>query len=408
MSTEIDILAGDRRAPMSPALRRDLMSGVRRQFLTTSSFEHLSMQFDRLLELLDPAIDGLNGPLSDATEGSGGAAECTGRRAADLDEQPVDEVDDLGGQLNDDVDDMDDDALMPEGRILVLTGESGAGKTRALKRLFRKRHDKLGGRLLSITAPSPCTLMQLGRTLLPQLGYPIQRDRKEHLIWEEVRRRLETEDKRVLHIDEMQHVTQTANIDQQKRILNTIKSLVQRRRDPMILVLSGTCDLADFLRTDRQVTRRCRFVEFGRLTLPESTDPIAETIENLVASTPLTIEPEVADELAGRLVHAANYALGIAIELTCEAIEEALRFGDTHLLPDHFATAFWLRTGCQNTTNPFRVQHWIDTDPTQVLDRPRTDVDPQKPAPKPHTAPKPHKAAKPKRGRGGRTAEGSK
>ncbi|GJE02331.1 ATP-binding protein [Methylobacterium isbiliense] len=393
MLTDEKAPAGDRRAPMSPALRRDLMSGVRRQFLTTSSFEHLSMQFDRMLELLDPSIGGLD-ELSPDEKGGDIAAGCVGPLAADIDVQPVDDI--------------DDDALMPEGRILVLTGETGAGKSRALKRLFRKRHNELGGRLLSITAPSPCTLMQLGRTLLPELGYPIQLDRKEHLIWEEVRRRLKTEDKRVLHIDEMQHVTQTANVDQQERILNTIKSLVQRRRDPMILILSGTCDLANFLRTDGQVMRRCRFVEFGRLTLPSAADPIAETIENLVSFTPLTIEPEVADDLAGRLVHAANFALGVAIELICEAIEEALRFGDTRLLPDHFATVFWLRTGCPNTMNPFRVQNWSDTDPMQVLDRPRTDVDPQKPAPIPRKAPKPRKAATPKRGRGGRKAGDSK
>ena len=130
-----------------------------------------------------------------------------------------------GYQLTDD-DDADEEADKPEGRILVLTGETGAGKSRSLKRLFRQRREQVEQVLVSVVAPSPCTLMQLGRKLLPELGYPIQRDRKEHLIWEDVRRRIDARGIRIVHIDEMQHVTQTANTDQKTRVLNTIKSLI--------------------------------------------------------------------------------------------------------------------------------------------------------------------------------------
>src|SRR3546814_10287572 len=67
---------------------------------------------------------------------------------------------------------------LDEGRALVVMGEAGAGKSRALKRQFRNRkefqnlHEINGdGPLVSISAPSPCTLKQLGLSLLRGLGY---------------------------------------------------------------------------------------------------------------------------------------------------------------------------------------------------------------------------------------------
>lgn len=55
-----------------------------------------------------------------------------------------------------------------EGRCLVLVGESGAGKTRALDRLFRKRlpdYDSAQCSLVSMTMPSPATVRVWGRTV---------------------------------------------------------------------------------------------------------------------------------------------------------------------------------------------------------------------------------------------------
>lgn len=328
-----------------------VLRGVRRMFLPSPTHDRLATTFDRLLGV----VGLVPGPTIEMP-------------SSNLGDRYVE-----GDQIADD-DDADEEADKPEGRILVLTGETGAGKSRSLKRLFRQRRQTVEKVLVSIVAPSPCTLMQLGRTLLPELGYPIQRDRKEHLIWEDVRRRIDARGVRIVHIDEMQHVTQTANSDQKTRILNTIKSLIQDRDRPMLLVLSGTCELADFLRTDGQVYRRCRFVELNPLTIPGDVNLIADTLEDLIDDMPLRFEHTVVEDLAARLIHASNYAHGIVMEIACDAIEEALLDGSGRLLPIHFAEVYRSRSGCPNSMNPFLSAEWQEKDPQQVLDRSRTDI----------------------------------
>lgn len=333
-----------------------LLRNVRRMFLPSTTYDLLATTLDRLLGVVGlvagPSIEMLSTNV-------------------DVRNVECDQFADDDGDADDD--DADEEADKPEGRILVLTGESGAGKSRSLKRLFRQRRETVNGVLVSIVAPSPCTLMQLGRKLLPELGYPIQRDKKEHLIWEDVRRRIDARGVRIVHIDEMQHVTQTANIDQKTRILNTIKSLIQDRDKPMLLVLSGTCELADFFRTDWQVCRRCKFVELKRLTIPGDVDLVADALEDLIEGIPLELEHTVVEDLAARLIHSSNYALGIAMEIACDAIEEALLNGKGRLLPSHFAEVYRSRSGRPNSMNPFLTAGWRETDPRQVLDRPRTD-----------------------------------
>ena len=371
--------------PMAPKPKRipgsllgRIMGRLRSFYCPNPIFDLLSEGFKHLLEklgLLPRDMDD-HGDQEQAVRLVGAAAARGGEFGRGVDAQVEDENDDWAAGWDDgdwDVEDFDPSYEHPEGIILVVTGETGAGKSRALQKIFRSYHNVLGDMIVSVTAPSPCTLMQLGRTLLPELGYPIQRDKKEHLIWEDVRRRLDEGGKRVLHIDEMQHLPQSANRDQQIRILNTIKSLVQRRENPLLLILSGTPDLADFLRTDGQVRRRCRFVEFERLQIPSDILPISCTLEDLVRLTPLRVQESVADDVAPRLIHAANNATGIAIELIWDAIDDALRAGDVELKRSHFERAYRDRISCPQSRNPFVVDNWIETDPTQILDRGRIE-----------------------------------
>lgn len=363
---------------ISGSLLGRIMGRLRSFYCPNPAFDRLSERFGDLLKKLGLLPREMEDPgRSDQGVGPVGAAAARGGEAGGYTDVPVeDEDDEWAADWNDGVwegEDFDHTYEHPEGVILVVTGETGAGKSRALQRIFRSYHNALGDTIVSVTAPSPCTLMQLGRKLLPELGYPIQRDKKEHLIWEDVRRRLDEGGKRVLHIDEMQHLPQSSNRDQQIRTLNTIKSLVQRRENPLLLVLSGTPDLADFLRADGQVRRRCRFVEFERLQIPSDILPISCTLEDLVRLTPLKVRESVADNVAPRLIHAANNATGTAVELIWEAIDDALRAGDAELRRSHFERAYRDRVSCPQSRNPFVVDNWIEIDPTQILDRGRIE-----------------------------------
>ena len=113
-----------------------------------------------------------------------------------------------------------------EARALVLTGESGAGKSAACKQLFR-RHEAFPNYgvygsncpLASVSVPSPCTLKQLGRKILHTLGYPLTSNPDRHIVWEMVRDRLQLLKVSMLHLDEFQNISATANVGETTVIL---------------------------------------------------------------------------------------------------------------------------------------------------------------------------------------------
>lgn len=270
----------------------------------------------------------------------------------------------------------------PEGRALVVVGETGAGKTTALTRLF-KRHPAFPGYgkvssgcpLVTVRTPSPCNLAQLGSATLAELGYPVEREVKAPIAWAMVRQRLRALNVLVLHFDEMQHVVETANVNEIIKIRNTVKSLMQTTDAPVSLIISGLPVLTGFLEDsptpgqdkDGQVRRRSHFVAFERLALPKDGKMVATMVEGLAKVARLSVPPDAVTTLAPRLVHAARYALGTAIELTHDAIRRALVRGDDAVGTDHFADAYARRTGNQAPANPFLAPDWTAVDTSRVL-----------------------------------------
>ncbi len=69
------------------------------------------------------------------------------------------------------------------------------------------------------------------------------------------------------------------------------------------------------------------------------------------------------------LIHASAYRFGIAMEMTIEAIDEAMSEGDRKIDLDHFAGAYYLRMNCDDDLNPFMTQHRKAIDTTTAMDR---------------------------------------
>ncbi|MCJ2075554.1 TniB family NTP-binding protein [Methylobacterium sp. E-016] len=275
-----------------------------------------------------------------------------------------------------------------EGRLLVFTGPSGAGKTSSLTRALA-RHPFLAdhaiddprGPVAMITVTSPCTLKQLGRDTLRKLGYPLERDLKEHMTWERVHARIAEEKKRILIFDEMQHITQTINLVEQEKVANTIKNLMINHDWRSSIIVCGLPAVARFIRRDEQLRRRAIFLETKRLQLPYDNADIATMITGLAKVAQLQVAGDIETDLAPRLIHASGYRLGIAVEFTHDAIERALQpdyldveddddivlgdrrgdHGDGSLTLQHFARAFERRAGCQDEDNPFVSRDWIGT-----------------------------------------------
>ncbi|PWB82888.1 MAG: hypothetical protein C3F11_09475 [Methylocystaceae bacterium] len=269
-----------------------------------------------------------------------------------------------------------------EARALVVVGGSGAGKTRSIRRLFEK-HPALTGfgtvgsgcPLVSITAPSPCTLRQLGRATLWELGYPIERsDLKEYRIWELVRRQIRSTGATMIHFDEMQHVTQVANVVERQKVANTLKSLMVDPEWPVSLILSGIDDLIAFIESDPQLRRRASFLRFEPLAREEHAAQMIALASDVVGTAGLGLKVDSRADLGSRLLHAASYQFGIMIDLILEAIYQALvrlpptvDHDDRYVDIDDFAHAYAARTGCGPAANPFLTPDWEEIDVGRVL-----------------------------------------
>ncbi|GJE52109.1 hypothetical protein GOFOIKOB_5177 [Methylobacterium tardum] len=286
-----------------------------------------------------------------------------------------------------------------EGRILVITGESGAGKSRRLMRTLR-RHPALEGQDLAgpdspvvvVNVPSPCTLKLLGREVLHATGYPLERELLENLVWERVRRRLDRGNKLIVVFDEMQHITRKLNSDEINKVSDTIKNLINNLTWRVSIIVCGLPKVADFIHRDRQLERRAQFIHIDSLTMPGDNAVIAAMVTKLAAVADLIVEADIATNLAPRLIHAACNQWGVAIALTHEAIQTALRpdylaldrhddeidVGDPQQVgPDgtltlnHFAEAYRGLLGCTDEENPFVSRDWITiriAGPTVILD----------------------------------------
>ena len=272
-----------------------------------------------------------------------------------------------------------------EGRALVVVGESGEGKTRSLTRIFAT-HPQLPAYgivgeacpVITIQAPSPCTLQQLGRATLAKLGYPIARDMRAHLVWERVNEKLKATKTSIIHFDEMQHATQTANILEVQKVANTLKALMVNIAWPVSLVISGIPQLVPFIEEDAQLRRRCEivFLEPFIANIPNK-KMIAEQARGLIESAGLTLETANATDLGSKILSAGGKHFGVIIELILASIRKALErsrlerrnggISTNSVTIADFAAAHFQRTGSADTANPFIALDYAAIHPGRIL-----------------------------------------
>jgi len=278
---------------------------------------------------------------------------------------------------------LEDDATrrvgrLREGRALTVVGAPGTGKSRTLDRHFLKREEFAGYgnpsadcMLISVTAPSPCTLRLLGMSVLAALGYETSRELRENVVWDLVHHQLELRGVHFLHIDELQHVLQSRNQLEIGKVQDTLKGLMQHRQWPVWLILSGLPGIATMLSDDEQVWRRTRHVVFEDLTLERDADLVRRLISVYGAEKGgLAVDNLAKDEFIARLLHAGIFRFGIVIELVQDAVRHALLLESATLAVEHFAAAFAARTGCVPDRNIFTAtEDWHLIDPRGALQR---------------------------------------
>lgn len=277
-----------------------------------------------------------------------------------------------------------------ETRALVLTGRTGAGKSSMLSRTIGDHPafpgfcvPNSGCRAVSVLTPSPCNPKALGLEILRVLGFPMAAERPVPAIWGRVRDRLEFLGKVVLHLDEIHNVLETANKRELTQIRTLLKGFLVSPTWPVVLVLSGLPEVIPFFEglndpeedgtpnadTKGEVRRRAVFVGLRSLELRRDAEMIAAAVTDMAKVAGMAVSADIDVTLVPRLIHAALYELGTAMQITHEAIGQAFdaKPRATTLGIEHFKLAYRARTGCSDAANPFVVPNWRKLDCTLVL-----------------------------------------
>ncbi|WP_449410611.1 ATP-binding protein [Methylobacterium komagatae] len=263
-----------------------------------------------------------------------------------------------------------------EGRIVLVVGESGAGKSTAIHRLLEHHPTYKGYALqgtkrntsaIRIKVRAPSTFLGMGRQLLAATGYPLQGSLERHVVWQRIAERLPMLGTTILHFDEMHNVIDKANHGDKADIQHTLKSLVADADWPVSLIVSGLPRIAELLETSPEDERRTEAVNLAPLVMPQEGEMLAAVMYELAGMAGLEICANIRPVVIPRLVHTSSQQLGNAMLLIQSAVLQAMTTGEGHLSIQNFARAYASRTGCGPAANPFLADDWRIIPPARLL-----------------------------------------
>ncbi|MFK4724622.1 hypothetical protein ABIE89_005722 [Bradyrhizobium niftali] len=245
---------------------------------------------------------------------------------------------------------------------LVVIGPTRSGKSRAFRQYF-DHHPVFAGYsdpssaspLLWMSVPSPCTIVQLGRSILTASGYPLERDLPAHRVFEMARNRLREMSKSFLYIEELQHSTHDVPLKEQLNVCDALKTLMESEH--IALFLTGVETLLPFVGLDPQLDERLAKFYFRKL-VPQQQELLTDMVHVYAEATGLDVAYSDDDALFARLSHASLHAFGLSIETTINAIADCLRKDEKTLTREHFACAYAAKSGRTALDNPFLADRW--------------------------------------------------
>lgn len=268
--------------------------------------------------------------------------------------------------------------LLPKARRLTRTGETrgmmlvgapGSGKSHLMDRTLSKMGEVLERSVdtrpvIACPVPSPATFKSMVLALLEESGFEGANPRQEAWsLWQMFRHRIGMLETALVWVDEAQDLF----CADRKLILRALKSLMQGD-NAVAVVLSGTEELAEVIRSDAQVKRR-----FTAMGLPEMVETVHGDMYRAVLADycgRVGLEPPVEPDLIGRVFHGARYRFGRAIELLLLAMEFAIEQDDEYLTIDHFASAYAMNEACPASENVFYADNYHVLDPDAGDDTP--------------------------------------
>lgn len=276
-----------------------------------------------------------------------------------------------------------------EQKGTALIGPPGSGKSRMVAQAIKEYQAmaeatggrEFGYRILSATVPGRATVKETSKEILRQLGYPVEKARDEDYLVQKIMTLMKYQHVAGLHLDEVQDAGRHATSETMKSFAKRFRNMMQDREWPICLILSATLEGREFINHDGTLTRRLRPIEILPMTLATDGPVLRAAVGVLlkksgVSDTGLFEE----DDFVRIMMHAAAYRFGLAIEMTIEAIGEAVDAGERAITLDHFAGAYYVRTNSDDDMNPFVSRHWQGIDTTKALDRNLEEPPPTKKA----------------------------
>lgn len=258
-----------------------------------------------------------------------------------------------------------------EARGIVLTGWPGEGKSTTMQQVL-STHPALGpspdgpARYLSVKVPSPATLKSFGCEILRATGYSDISERRERWsIWNLVRHRLAVNGYVCLVVDEAHDLQSAGSQREAMDILSAFKSLLAAD-PPVIVILMGIPIFQELVSIEGQTQRRYAKLDLPPVTLAADGQNLRKVLQNYCARADL--EPPTGD-IVPRLIHASRMRFGLCVENIVNAIELALRVGDSRLEPLHFAESWATVSRQPSSKNPFIATEWSKIDLCESSDK---------------------------------------
>lgn len=269
-----------------------------------------------------------------------------------------------------------------DGRAFFVTGESGAGKSRAVAHLLQNfsplapQHKSFGTikPVVTVSLRGPCTLAMLGRRILKVAGYPVRQDMEQGKLWDMLPEQLHHRKVLVVHLDETQHmIRQTEKDSERKDLAKAFKSVMNYEPWPVSFIMSGMPQTTELSRLDEQIERRGSFFILPPVSLPEERVLVTRVVEKLVHAAGLAAPGLTETDVPERIAHAARYQFGRIAQVVLAAIACALGRGATVLDRGHFALAYLDHSHARgrDEMNPFLVEDWRMLEPGSFLQEAR-------------------------------------
>ncbi|MCQ1572741.1 ATP-binding protein [Neorhizobium galegae] len=275
-----------------------------------------------------------------------------------------------------------------EGSILIITGESHAGKTTMLERTLLVdpglQEYKVDGMpikpLVFMEVKAPSSLQSLAVDLLKMLGYPVKVDMKRPAAFRLLLEKLQERQVLILWLDEAQNLLQNNPVEL-GILANNLVTIEQNPEWPIRIILSGLPDLDMLVDNYKQIRSRADHWPLGRTTSPEHVatwlHKIVEEHATLALDDTLYYYNEDEEkwvdneDFALRLIHASDGNFGTILRLIRDAVECGLKDHDAAVAEgtappscrigrDNFAKAYSNIVGVLNQANIFYVPHWGD------------------------------------------------